>query len=165
MPGYIHKPGDIGVVSRGGTLTYEVVAQLIEQGLGQSTYVGLGGDSLPGSNFVDILKLFQLDPETRGVVLIGEFGGTCEQDAAEFIRNQMTKPVIAYVAGSSAPPDRRMGHAEAIITSSDSKASEKINSLSAAGATLAENFAEIGVVTRETIRKEANPQQPLAEPA
>ncbi len=148
MPGYIHKPGDIGVVSRSGTLTYEVVAQLTEQGLGQSTCIGLGGDPLPGSNFVDILKLFQADPETRGVVLIGEIGGTYEQDAAEFIRNQMTKPVIAYVAGSSAPPDRRMGHAGAIITGTASKASEKKRALAGAGAIVVDTISEIGQVMK-----------------
>lgn len=157
MPGYIHKSGNVGVVSRSGTLTYEVVAQLTEQGLGQSTCVGLGGDPLPGTNFVDILKFFQEDLETKAVVLIGEIGGTYEQEAAEFIRSQMTKPVIAYVAGSSSPPGRRMGHAGAIITGIASKASKKIESLATAGATVAENFAEIGVVTRDTIRKEANP--------
>ena len=151
MPGYIHKPGNVGVVSRSGTLTYEVVALLADQGLGQSTCVGLGGDPLPGSNFVDILKLFQADPETSGVVLIGEIGGTSEQEAAEFIQSQMTKPVIAYVAGSSAPPGRRMGHAGAIITGSASKASEKMKSLSAAGTTVVENFAEIGAVTRKML--------------
>ncbi len=151
MPGYIHKPGNVGVVSRSGTLTYEVVAQLTEQGLGQSTCVGLGGDPLPGSNFVDILKLFQEDPETKAVVLIGEIGGTTEQEAAEFIEKQMTKPVIAYVAGSSAPAGKRMGHAGAIITGSASKASKKMESLAAAGATVTDNFAQIGLLTKEVL--------------
>ncbi|MBA7608048.1 Succinate--CoA ligase [ADP-forming] subunit alpha [subsurface metagenome] len=151
MPGYIHKPGNVGVVSRSGTLTYEVVAQLTEQGLGQSTCVGLGGDPLPGSNFVDILKLFQEDPETKAVVLIGEIGGTTEQEAAEFIEKRMTKPVIAYVAGSSAPAGKRMGHAGAIITGSASKASKKMESLAAAGATVTDNFAQIGLLTREVL--------------
>jgi len=151
MPGYIHKPGNVGVVSRSGTLTYEVVAQLTEQSLGQSTCVGLGGDPLPGSNFVAILKLFQEDPETKAVVLIGEIGGTTEQEAAEFIEKQMTKPVIAYVAGSSAPAGKRMGHAGAIITGSASKASKKIEALAAAGATVTDNFAQIGFLTKEVL--------------
>jgi len=151
MPGYIHKAGNVGVVSRSGTLTYEVVAQLTEQGLGQSTCVGLGGDPLPGSNFVAILKLFQEDPETKAVVLLGEIGGTYEQEAAEFIRKRMTKPVITYVAGASAPPGRRMGHAGAIITGSASKASKKMEALAVAGATAVDNFAQIGLVTRKIL--------------
>ena len=151
MPGYIHKPGNVGVVSRSGTLTYEAVAQLTEQGLGQSTCVGLGGDSLPGSSFVDILQLFQQDPETKAVVLIGEIGGTGEQEAAEFIRKQMTKPVIAYIAGISAPPGRRMGHAGAIISGNASKASNKMESLATAGATVVDNFARIGLAAKEVL--------------
>jgi len=142
----------VGVVSRSGTLTYEVVAQLTEQGLGQSTCVGLGGDPLPGSDFVDILELFQADPETEAVVLIGEIGGTAEQEAAEFIQKQMTKPVIAYVAGSSAPPGRRMGHAGAIVSGSASKASNKTESLAAAGATVVENFGQIGLVAKKMLK-------------
>ena len=151
MPGYIHKPGNVGVVSRSGTLTYEVVAQLTEQGLGQSTCVGLGGAPLPGSSFVAILQLFQQDPETKAVVLIGEIGGTGEQEAAEFIRKQMTKPVITYIAGISAPPGRRMGHAGAIISGNASKASNKMESLAAAGATVVDNFARIGLATKEVL--------------
>jgi succinyl-CoA synthetase alpha subunit len=151
MPGYIHKPGNVGVVSRSGTLTYEAVAQLTEQGLGQSTCVGLGGDPLPGSSFVDILQLFQQDPETEAVVLIGEIGGTGEQEAAEFIRKQMTKPVISYIAGISAPPGRRMGHAGAIISGNASKASNKMESLAAAGATVVDNFARIGLAVKEVL--------------
>jgi succinyl-CoA synthetase alpha subunit len=154
MPGYIHKAGSVGVVSRSGTLTYEVVAQLTEQGLGQSTCVGLGGDPLPGSNFVDMLKLFQEDLETKAVVLLGEIGGTSEQEAAEFIRKQMTKPVIAYVAGASAPPGRRMGHAGAIITGSASKASKKMEALATAGATAVANFAQIGRVTKKILGRQ-----------
>jgi len=152
MPGYIHRPGNVGVVSRSGTLTYEVVAQLTEQGLGQTTCVGLGGDPLPGSSFVDVLKLFQADSETEAVVLIGEIGGTYEQEAAEFIQKQMTKPVIAYVAGSSAPPGRRMGHAGAIVSGSASQASKKIESLAAAGAIVVENFGQIGLVSKEILK-------------
>lgn len=152
IPGYIHKPGNVGVVSRSGTLTYEVVAQLTYQGLGQTTCVGLGGDPLPGSSFVDILKLFQADSETEAVVFIGEIGGTYEQEAAEFIQKHMTKPVIAYVAGSSAPPERRMGHAGAIVSSNASQASKKIESLAAAGATVVENFGQIGLVSKELLK-------------
>ena len=151
MPGYIHEPGNVGVVSRSGTLTYEAVAQLTAQGLGQSTCVGLGGDPLPGSSFVDILQLFQEDPETKAVVLIGEIGGTGEQEAAEFIRKQMTKPVITYIAGISAPPGRRMGHAGAIISGNASKASNKMESLAAAGATVVDNFARIGLAAKEVL--------------
>jgi succinyl-CoA synthetase alpha subunit len=151
MPGYIHRLGKVGVVSRSGTLTYEAVAQLTDQGLGQSTCVGLGGDPLPGTTFVDILRLFQADAETTGVVLIGEIGGTSEQEAAEFIEKEMTKPVIAYVAGSSAPPGRRMGHAGAIITGTASRAAEKKKALAVAGATVVENFGEIGVVARKSL--------------
>ncbi len=153
MPGYIHKPGNVGVISRSGTLTYEVVTQLTEQNLGQSTCVGLGGDPLPGSNFVDLLKLFQADQDTNAVVLIGEIGGTYEQDAAQFIKSKMTKPVIAFVAGSTAPPGRRMGHAGAIITGSASKVSEKIKTLSAAGVTIVENLGEIGLIARKVLEE------------
>lgn len=153
MPGYIHKPGNVGVVSRSGTLTYEVVTQLTGQELGQSTCVGLGGDPLPGSSFVDLLKLFQADPDTNAVVLIGEIGGTYEQDAAEFIKSKMTKPVIAFIAGSTAPPGRRMGHAGAIITGTAGKASEKIKALSEAGATIVLNPAEVGLTTKRVLEK------------
>jgi succinyl-CoA synthetase alpha subunit len=151
MPGYIHRPGNVGVVSRSGTLTYEAVTQLTEQGLGQTTCVGLGGDPLPGTSFVDILKLFQADPETKAVVLIGEIGGTYEQEAADFIQKHMTKPVVAYIAGSSAPSGKRMGHAGAIISGNASKALNKITSLAAAGATVVENFGQIGLVTKKIL--------------
>jgi len=154
MPGYIHKPGNVGVISRSGTLTYEVVTQLTEQDLGQSTCVGLGGDPLPGSSFVDLLKLFQADPDTNAVVLIGEIGGTQEQEAAEFIKSKMTKPVIAFIAGSTAPPGRRMGHAGAIITGTAGKASEKVKALSEAGATIVLNPAEVGLTTKRVIQGE-----------
>lgn len=154
MPGYIHKPGNVGVISRSGTLTYEVVTQLTEQNLGQSTCVGLGGDPLPGSSFVDLLKLFQADPDTNAVVLIGEIGGTQEQEAAEFVKSNMTKPVIAFIAGSTAPPGRRMGHAGAIITGTAGRASEKVKALSEAGATIVLNPAEVGLTTRRVIQGE-----------
>ena len=144
MAGEIHLPGNVGVVSRSGTLTYEVVAQLTSLGIGQSTCVGIGGDALPGSTFVDILKLFEVDDDTKAVVLVGEIGGTFEQEAAEFIKVEMSKPVVAFVAGSTAPSGKRMGHAGAIITGTAGKASEKIKALSAAGAIIASHPAEIG---------------------
>jgi succinyl-CoA synthetase alpha subunit len=151
MVGEIHLSGNVGVVSRSGTLTYEVVSQLTSLGIGQSTCVGIGGDALPGSTFVDILKLFQTDQNTKAVVLIGEIGGTMEQEAAEFISHKMTKPVVAFVAGSTAPPGKRMGHAGAIITGSAGKASEKIKALSQAGATIAPTPAEIGLTTKKVL--------------
>lgn len=151
MVGEIHLQGNVGVISRSGTLTYDVVSQLTSMGIGQSTCVGIGGDALPGSTFVDILKLFQADQNTKAVVLIGEIGGTTEQEAAEFINHKITKPVIAFVAGSTAPPGKRMGHAGAIITGSAGKASEKIKILSKAGATIAPNPAEVGLTTKKVL--------------
>jgi succinyl-CoA synthetase alpha subunit len=151
MVGEIHIPGNVGVVSRSGTLTYEVVSQLTNLGIGQSTCVGIGGDSLPGSTFVDILELFEEDQYTKAVVLIGEIGGTMEQEAAEFISHKMTKPVVVFIAGSTAPPGKRMGHAGAIITGSAGKASEKIKALSQAGATIAPNPAEVGLATKKLL--------------
>jgi len=148
MVGEIHLPGNVGVVSRSGTLTYDVVAQLTSLGIGQSTCVGIGGDALPGSTFVDILKLFNVDNDTKAVVLVGEIGGTFEQEAAEFIKGEMTKPVVAFVAGSTAPSGKRMGHAGAIITGIAGRASEKIKALAAVGAMIAPNPAEIGLTTR-----------------
>lgn len=153
MVGEIHRPGSVGVVSRSGTLTYDVVAQLTSLDIGQSTSVGIGGDPLPGSTFVDILRLFEEDEDTKAVVLIGEIGGTLEQEAAEFIRSEMTKPVVAFIAGSTAPPGRRMGHAGAIITGTAGKASEKIKALSAAGAIIAANPAEVGLTTKRILPK------------
>lgn len=151
MVGEIHLPGNVGVVSRSGTLTYDVVAQLTSLGIGQSTCVGIGGDALPGSTFVDVLKLFNADEDTEAVVLVGEIGGTFEQEAAEFIRDEMTKPVVAFVAGSTAPPGKRMGHAGAIITGTAGKASEKIKALSAAGAVIASNPAKVGLTTKRVL--------------
>jgi succinyl-CoA synthetase alpha subunit len=151
MVGEIHLSGNVGVVSRSGTLTYEVVSQLTSLGIGQSTCVGIGGDALPGSTFVDILKLFQADQDTKAVVLIGEIGGTMEQEAAEFISHKMTKPVVAFVAGSTAPPGKRMGHAGAIITGSAGKASEKIKALSQAGAIIAPTPAKVGLTTKKVL--------------
>ena len=151
MVGEIHLPGNVGVVSRSGTLTYDVVYQLTSLKIGQSTCVGIGGDALPGSTFVDILKLFQADQDTKAVVLIGEIGGTNEQEAAEFIKSEMTKPVVAFIAGSTAPPGKRMGHAGAIITGSAGKAAEKIKALSQVGVTITSNPAEIGLTVKKVI--------------
>ena len=151
MVGDIHLQGNVGVVSRSGTLTYEAVAQLTKLGIGQSTCVGIGGDPLPGSTFVDILKLFQEDEDTRAVVLIGEIGGTLEQEAAEFIKEEMTKPVVTFVAGATAPPGRRMGHAGAIISGSSAKAQDKMVALAAAGATITHNPSEIGLTMKKVL--------------
>lgn len=151
MPGNIHRPGNVSVVSRSGTLTYEAVAQLTEQGLGQSTCVGIGGDPLIGTTFVDMLELFEKDKQTELVVLIGEIGGTAEQEAAEFIKSRMSKPVVAFISGSSAPPGRRMGHAGAIITGSSGTAAEKIAALKDAGAYIAPSPAELGVLAKEVL--------------
>jgi succinyl-CoA synthetase alpha subunit len=151
MVGEIHLPGNVGVISRSGTLTYDVVSQLTSLGIGQSTCVGIGGDALPGSTFVDILQLFQADQDTGAVVLIGEIGGTMEQEAAEFVSHGMTKPVVAFVAGSTAPPGKRMGHAGAIIIGSAGKASEKMKTLSQAGATIAPTPAQVGLTTKKVL--------------
>jgi len=151
MAGEIHLKGNVGVVSRSGTLTYEAVAQLTSLGIGQSTCVGIGGDALPGSTFVDILELFQQDKDTKAVVLIGEIGGTAEQQAADFIKAKMSKPVVAFVAGATAPPGRRMGHAGAIISGSSGRAQDKMAALAASGAAIAPNPAEIGLTTKKVI--------------
>ncbi len=153
MAGEIHLSGNIGVVSRSGTLTYETVAQLTGLGIGQSTCVGIGGDPLPGTTFVDILKLFQKDRETKAVVLIGEIGGTAEQEAAEFIKKKMTKSVVAFVAGATAPPGRRMGHAGAIISGSSGRAQDKIAALATAGATISPSPAKIGLTVQKVMKK------------
>jgi len=137
MPGHIHKVGHIGVVSRSGTLTYEAVGQLTAQGVGQSTCIGIGGDPVGGMDFVDVLELFQADPDTHGVILIGEIGGGAEERAAHFIKEKMTKPVAAFVAGTTAPPGKRMGHAGAIIAGGKGTAAEKIAALEGAGARVA----------------------------
>ncbi len=151
MAGEIHKPGPVGVVSRSGTLTYEAVAQLTALGVGQSTCVGIGGDPLIGCTFQDILKLFAADDQTRAIVLIGEIGGTAEQEAARYIQEGFPKPVIAFVAGATAPPGRRMGHAGAIISGGGESAPEKMRVLARAGATIAPSPAEIGATAKRVL--------------
>ena len=149
MPGHIHRQGSMGVISRSGTLTYEVVDQLTKSDLGQSTCIGIGGDPIIGTSFIDHLRLFKEDPQTEGVVLIGEIGGTAEEEAAEYIRAEFNKPVLAFIAGRTAPPGRRMGHAGAIISGGQGRAEDKIEALQAAGITVVLNLAELGDTAKQ----------------
>jgi succinyl-CoA synthetase alpha subunit len=153
MPGYIHKPGPVGVISRSGTLTYEAVWQLSGLGLGQSTCVGLGGDPIVGTSFIDLLQMFQADPGTEAVLMIGEIGGTAEERAAEFIKAKVTKPVAAFIAGQTAPPGKRMGHAGAIISGGSGTAKDKIAALRAAGIAVAESPADMGQAVQRAMKK------------
>jgi len=153
QPGHIHAPGPVGIVSRSGTLTYEAVHQIGSMGIGQSTVIGIGGDPVNGTNFIDCLSAFEADPETKAVIMVGEIGGSAEEEAAEFVKKNVTKPVIGFIAGLTAPPGRRMGHAGAIISGSSGTAQGKIKAMKEAGITVVENLGEMGRIAKEVFAK------------
>ncbi len=153
MPGHIHMPGNVGVISRSGTLTYEAVYQLTQREIGQSTCVGIGGDPVNGTNFIDCLEMFEKDPDTKAVIMIGEIGGTAETDAARWIKKNMTKPVVSFIAGAAAPKGKRMGHAGAIISGADDSAEAKFRILQECGVTIARSPAELGQKIAEVLKK------------